>query len=84
MVARHASRLKGTPLTQAEEHRAVRQAVASYARYWVESLRRPAMDPARVDSRFTIEGLDHIRAARAEGRGAVLALPHVGGWEVGG
>jgi KDO2-lipid IV(A) lauroyltransferase len=42
------------------------------------------MDPAVVDARFTIEGLEHIVAAREAGRGAVLALPHVGGWEVGG
>src|SRR5436309_8924432 len=42
------------------------------------------MDPADVDAGFSIEGLDHIRAAREAGTGAVLALPHVGGWEVGG
>jgi lauroyl/myristoyl acyltransferase len=67
-----------------EERRAVQEAVTSYARYWVESLRLPAMDSETVDTRFTIEGLEHIREARAEGTGAVLALPHIGGWEVGG
>ncbi len=84
MVARHASRVGGRTLSAAEERRAVRAAVASYARYWLESLRLPSIDPAEIDSRFTIEGLEHIRAAREAGRGAVLALPHVGGWEVGG
>jgi lauroyl/myristoyl acyltransferase len=64
--------------------RAVREAFASYGRYWMESLRLPAMDPARVDARFTIEGLDHIREARRQGTGAILAIPHLGGWEVGG
>ncbi len=84
MVARHVRRVRGRPLTRAEERRAVRQSVSSYARYWVESLRLSAMDPAEVDRRFSIDGLNHIRAARTAGTGAVLALPHVGGWEVGG
>ncbi len=84
MVAKNASRARGRALNPLEERQAVRAAVASYARYWVESLRLPAMDPAVVDARFSIEGLEHISAAREAGRGAVLALPHVGGWEVGG
>jgi KDO2-lipid IV(A) lauroyltransferase len=84
VVARHAARARGRPLNPLEERQAVQAAVASYARYWVESLSLPAMDPATVDARFSIEGLEHISAAREAGRGAVLALPHVGGWEVGG
>jgi lauroyl/myristoyl acyltransferase len=63
---------------------AVREAFASYARYWMESLRLPHMTPEEVDGAFTIEGLEHIRAALDAGTGAILALPHVGGWEVGG
>ena len=84
MVARHIRRVRGGSLTPEEERRAVREAVTSYARYWLESLRLPAMDPATVDANFSIDGLEHIEAARERGTGAVLALPHVGGWEVGG
>lgn len=84
MVARHAARARGRPLDGREERAAVQAAIASYARYWVESLRLPAMDPVVVDRRFSIEGLEHIAAAREAGAGAILALPHVGGWEVGG
>ncbi|HEX6596229.1 MAG TPA: hypothetical protein VF045_04805, partial [Acidimicrobiales bacterium] len=84
MVARHARRVRGEDLSGRQEREAIKAAVASYARYWIESLRLPTLDPALVDARFTIEGLDHIRAAREAGTGAVLALPHVGGWEVGG
>ena len=50
----------------------------------MESLRLPHMTPEEVDAGFTIEGLEHIRAALDAGTGAILALPHVGGWEVGG
>jgi KDO2-lipid IV(A) lauroyltransferase len=37
-----------------------------------------------VDAGFSIEGLEHITAERERGHGAVLGLPHVGGWDVGG
>jgi KDO2-lipid IV(A) lauroyltransferase len=84
MVARHQARARGVVLDGPARDRAVREAFASYARYWMESLRLPMMDPASVDATFTIEGLEHIRAALDAGRGAILALPHVGGWEVGG
>ncbi len=83
-VARHQSRARGVTLAGAAEKAAVREAFASYARYWMESLRLPRMTPAEVDAGFTIEGLEHIRAALDAGTGAILALPHVGGWEVGG
>ena len=83
-AALHQSRARGVVLEGAARERAVREAFASYARYWMESLRLPTMDPATVDATFTIEGLEHIEVAREAGSGAILALPHVGGWEVGG
>ena len=83
-VALHQSRARGVTLEGPARRAAVREAFASYARYWMESLRLPEMPPEEVDARFTIEGLEHIEAALAAGTGAILALPHVGGWEVGG
>ena len=83
-VARHQSRARGIRLEGKTRDLAVREAFVSYARYWMESLRLPHMTPEEVDAGFTIEGLEHIRAALDAGTGAILALPHVGGWEVGG
>ncbi len=83
-VARHQSRARGAVLEGQARKDAVREAFESYARYWMESLRLPTMTPEEVDGGFSIEGLEHIRAALAAGTGAILALPHVGGWEVGG
>ena len=83
-AALHQSRARGVVLEGPARERAVREAFESYARYWMESLRLPEMDPDDVDATFTIEGLEHIEAALAAGTGAILALPHVGGWEVGG
>lgn len=64
----------------------VRASLRSYARYWCEAFRLPSMDPVRLAE--TIEssatGLEHIRIAAGRGRGAVLALPHSGNWDLAG
>ncbi|WP_051133693.1 phosphatidylinositol mannoside acyltransferase [Nocardia paucivorans] len=64
----------------------VRASLRSYARYWCEAFRLPSMDPAwlteRIESSAT--GLEHIHEAVERGRGAVLALPHSGNWDLAG
>jgi phosphatidylinositol dimannoside acyltransferase len=84
MVARHQRRASSVPLDGRAVDRAVRGAFASYGRYWMESFRVPSMDPERVAAGLSIEGLAHLEAARAAGKGAILAIPHLGGWDVGG
>lgn len=64
----------------------VRASLASYARYWREAFRLPSMDhqvvTAQVQER--VEGHHHVGEALAAGRGAVLALPHSGNWDIAG
>jgi len=84
MVGRHQRRAAARPLDRRQLERAVRGAFGSYGRYWMESLRVPTMDPRRIAAGLSIEGLGQLEAARAAGRGAILAIPHLGGWEVGG
>jgi lauroyl/myristoyl acyltransferase len=60
------------------------QRVASYARYWGESLRLPAVSQAELEASITVIGLEHLDGALAEGRGVIAALPHLGGWDWGG
>jgi len=64
----------------------MRASLASYCRYWREAFRLPTMDhralARRLDESF--RGLDNLNAAVATGRGAVLALPHSGNWDVAG
>ena len=60
---------------------AVDAAFASYARYWAESFRLPGMSPERIDATFSYEGYGHVVDAREAGTGAIIALPHLGGWE---
>ena len=62
----------------------VDQAFASYARYWAESLRLPGHVLRRDRRRHVLGGRGPLEAAMQAGRGAILALPHLGGWEWAG
>jgi KDO2-lipid IV(A) lauroyltransferase len=64
----------------------MRASLASYARYWREAFRLPTMDHQAVARRLdeTFIGADYIAAALEAGRGAVLALPHSGNWDMAG
>ncbi|WP_408066144.1 phosphatidylinositol mannoside acyltransferase [[Mycobacterium] zoologicum] len=64
----------------------MRESLASYGRYWREAFRLPAMDHAAVAARVdeTVVGADNVDAALEAGRGAVLALPHSGNWDMAG
>ena len=64
----------------------MRAALESYARYWREAFRLPSMDPAAVSARLdtVFIGAEHFVAAHRAGRGAVMALPHSGNWDMAG
>lgn len=73
------------PTINGDELRAkVRETFVSYARYYEESFRLPGTSPADLDEGFTHEGYDHLEAALAAGTGAIMAMPHLGGWEWSG
>ncbi len=79
--------LCGSDLRADPEIRAryVARALREYGRYWSEGGKLPALERASVAARMRIsEGHDHLARAVDEGRGALLALPHVGSWEWGG
>lgn len=84
MVARHQRRVAGRPLDRSEERRLVQAVVESYSRYWAEAFRLPGLSAAELDRHFVAEGLDHVDRALEAGRGAIVALPHLGGWEWAG
>jgi KDO2-lipid IV(A) lauroyltransferase len=84
MVGRHLRRALGPAATDAQIDAAIDAAFASYARYWGESLRLPGSSPEEIDAGMSWEGIGRISRAVQDGRGAILALPHLGGWEWGG
>jgi lauroyl/myristoyl acyltransferase len=68
--------LSGRELDQAVVH-----LFESYARYWAESFRLPRLSAGQIEQGFTTTGFEHIEEARAAGGGAIMVLPHLGGWE---
>lgn len=84
LVERHLRRVYGPEVGRDELQAEVRRAFESYARYWIESFRLPVLSRAEIQSRMWAEGLEHLDAALARGKGAILALPHLGGWDFGG
>ena len=64
----------------------MRASLASYGRYWREVFRLPTMNHRALARQLndSVLGQDHLDAALAAGRGAVLALPHSGNWDMGG
>ncbi len=84
MVARHLRRASGGAISDADLERAVGGAFDSYARYWLEMFRLPHERKAAIDRDFEVVGFEHLETALAGGHGAIVALPHLGGWEWAG
>jgi KDO2-lipid IV(A) lauroyltransferase len=61
-----------------------RLAMRSYFRYWYEVFRLPVIGLDELSQRSTVLQWDLIEQVRAEGRGVVLALPHMGNWDQAG
>lgn len=81
IVERNLRRVLGERASADEISRLAEGAFGSYSRYWIESFRLPGTSRADLDAGMSTENLGAITDGLAEGRGAILALPHLGGWE---
>ena len=63
---------------------ASRQGMRSYLRYWCDAFRLPDWTVDRIVSRVRVVGEDNMRGPLAEGRGVVVALPHMANWDHAG
>jgi KDO2-lipid IV(A) lauroyltransferase len=82
-MARHLRRVCGDG-PASERSRQLDDAFASYGRYWAESLRLASLPPHRIIAGMRYDGYQNIAGGEAAGRGTILALPHLGGWEWAG
>jgi KDO2-lipid IV(A) lauroyltransferase len=84
-LRKNLARVVGVPPAEVPDA-LMRASLASYGRYWREAFRLPTMDhrvlARQIDETF--RGADNLDAALAAGRGAVLALPHSGNWDMAG
>src|SRR5581483_3668134 len=83
-VERNLRRIHGPELRGLALRRAVDATFESYARYWAESFRLPGTSPEKLDAGMSYRGLRHLDDGLAAGKGVILALPHLGGWEWAG
>jgi phosphatidylinositol dimannoside acyltransferase len=70
----------GDPLVQAS----TRDAFGLYGRFWVDAFHLTELSDDDVLARVTCDTVDRLRAADAAGKGAILALPHMGNWDAAG
>ena len=65
----------------------VKASMRSYARYWREAFRLPAIagDPELLTTLDNaLEGRENVHEAIARGHGMVITLPHSGNWDMAG
>ena len=73
----------GPSAAPAELERVVRRGFARYGRYWGEAFWLENLTREDIRGRMRIEGREHLDAALGEGRGGILAVPHLGNWDAG-
>jgi len=56
----------------------------SYHRFLLEYLSQRSLGASALDLKFRFEGMELLYQALSRGRGAVVAAPHVGNWELAG
>ncbi|HBF82073.1 MAG TPA: phosphatidylinositol mannoside acyltransferase [Streptomyces sp.] len=56
----------------------------SYMRYWMESFRLPTWSPQRIKASAKVHDVHRLTDGLDAGRGVILALPHLGNWDLAG
>jgi lauroyl/myristoyl acyltransferase len=67
-----------------EVSRIARRAFQNYGRMLTDFLLMGSLTPEELIQRMTLDGREHLEAALAKGRGAIMAVPHMGSWDMAG
>jgi len=81
LLKRHMSRVLGPG---AGTEAMARRMFMSYGRYWAETFWLRPRRRSEVVETAHLDGMEYVTAAKDAGKGIVLALPHLGNWEVAG
>jgi phosphatidylinositol dimannoside acyltransferase len=84
MISRHLRRVYGPQLSDSALDAKVRAAFDTYARYWLESFRLGSTSREELEAGMSWQGLGLIEEGLAGGKGVIVAMPHLGGWDFGG
>ncbi|MGH3647660.1 MAG: phosphatidylinositol mannoside acyltransferase [Micromonosporaceae bacterium] len=79
-LARNLRRVLGAEPDEA----VVRDALRSYARYWMEAFRLPSWSRQRILDTFHMQRVELLAEPLARGTGVVVALPHCANWDHAG
>lgn len=71
----------GPDLPEAGLDELVRAGLRSYARYWMEAFRLPSQSRESFRTDFNLVNADEFHRVLGEGKGAILALPHMANWD---
>ena len=61
-----------------------RSAFQNYGRMLMDFLLLGSLTPAELQERMTYDGREHIDEALQRGRGVIMAVPHMGSWDMAG
>lgn len=64
--------------------RVARRAFANYGRMLADFVLIGSLGPEELVSRMSVEGREHLDTALAAGKGVLMAVPHMGSWDMGG
>ncbi|WLT31515.1 lysophospholipid acyltransferase family protein [Geothrix sp. PMB-07] len=79
------ARVLGLKPTHPQVERTARDMVRQHARAWVDFFYYGQRAPEEALAQFaSIQGLEHLDGALAQGRGAILLTAHAGNYELGG
>lgn len=84
VVRAHMRRVLGPDVSEATIDKAAHDCFEYYGRYWAETFRIASLSPAEIEAGMEWEGLAHVEQALANGKGVIIAMPHVGGFDWGG
>ncbi|MEV6110099.1 phosphatidylinositol mannoside acyltransferase [Streptomyces sp. NPDC051940] len=70
--------------TDAELAALTHAGMRSYLRYWMEAFRLPAYSKQQMRDGFDPKDAHYLEDGLAEGGGVILALPHMGNWDMAG
>ncbi len=83
-AASNMQQILGPAADPAEVKRLTRAAFVNYAKYMVDLVRLPSVDPRELFEDVKIVGWERVEAAAAAGHGLIFATGHIGSWDFAG
>jgi len=67
----------------AQRERIARECIDRFGATFMEFVESAALSREQIEERVSVEGLEHLQAARRRGKGVFLLSAHFGSWEIG-